>query len=206
MRAILLLAIFFATATITFSADLTGEIGGRKVILHDNQTWEFAEAAPSVPAERLVLAKLASQTEVLRGKSLRYTVSYDPSVWNKIQGSNRSAEFQFQNTASSGWGMVIYEGLNYGLESLKAFVLRNAQSIDPTSGYDDVQECVVNGIPGELCSYHAVSSGLSFEFLSFLSATDGGTVQYTFWTLKSEFEKQKPEFLKMISGLELSPQ
>ena len=100
MRAMSLFVVLVAFSASLFGEDLTGEAGGRKVILHDNHTWEFLKDPSGAPTEALILSKLPSQTETVKGRAGKYSLSYDPTAWRKVEITNKSAEFQFQNNTS----------------------------------------------------------------------------------------------------------
>lgn len=185
-----------------WAGDRRVAVEGQTVILHDDHTWEVAPGPAPASGEKIELTKPMGKLKTLTGGDGAYQVSFDPSVWKTIVISNPSAEYQFSNKDSSAWGMVIYEGLDYGLDALQKMVLANARSVDQGADYDEVTEAVVNGLEGRLVTYHATSQGLKFEFESFLSSSEAGSIQYTFYTLATAFHRLRPAFETMISGYE----
>lgn len=187
--------------------DVTVTVDGKTVVLHDNFTWEYQNqaAAPSAgPA--LALAKPAKAALVLASQTGPYRLSLNGGVWRQTAQSNDSAEFQFTNKDSSGYGMMIYEGMPIELATLRSALIQNAKAVDPNVQLLSVQAATVNGLAGELVSYRVKSEDTAFVFLSFISSGDNGTFQYTFYTVDKLFDKLKPAFLEAIAGLELAKQ
>lgn len=196
------LALFFLAFS-AFAEDVTVQVNGKTIILHDNKTWEVVETSANKSENLLELKKAVSQSQFLGSDTGKFSVSYDPLIWDKVKPFNESAEFSFQNKAKSGFGMVIFEGLGTSLEALKNALVSNAKNIDPNATIQDVQPCSVNGIEGELVTYVAVGQGIPFTLLAFIATGEFGSIQFTFYTSTTSFPKLKSEFIKAISGLKI---
>jgi len=202
MTKIALAVLLVMTTGISFAEEIVTDSKGRKIILHDDYTWEVQEASARKSDEALVLTKSPKSNRVLKTRTGKVTINYNANEWRQASDTNASAEFSFQNMDNNGFGMLIYDGLPIPLATMEEVVIKNANNIDPNASIQDIEKCVVNGTPGELITYQARSTGLDFTFFSFVATKDTGTIQYTFYTLTSVFEKLRPSFLEAISGVE----
>lgn len=193
----------FLTLSLTaFSQDRKVSVGGKMIILHDDFTWEFAPNG-AVEEGLIELQTSSDQTGLLKSRSGKYTVKYDPSQWISKKSSNAAAEFEFSNAAGTGFIMVVYDGLQIPLESLKAVMIQNASNLDPNAAMIAQRPAVVNGVEGEIVTYTATANNLTFIFYSFISTSGNGTIQFTCFTLDSAFEGLVDEFHKAMAGLVL---
>lgn len=189
------------TAMYAWSEDQIVDLNGKKVVLHDNFTWNYAWEETSAQVKEISLSYDPSVTTAFTGKNGKYTVNLNLHEWNQTTGLNADAEFQFINIDETGFGVIIFDGLPIPLTNMKDILIQNAQSIDTNARIVNVQPCRVNNSSGELVTYTATYSGLSFIFYTFITTNDNGTIQFTFYTLASVFEKLKPSFQEAIGGL-----
>lgn len=196
---IMILFVVFLPTAYVYSVNQVVDLNGRKIILHDDFTWEYKEK--SLSQDMLSLNMDKSFQEVLKSKTETYALYFNPNKWKQFKSTSLDAEFMLQNIASTGYGMIIYEGLEFPIESLKTFVIANANIADPNSKITSSKKCIVNGNHGELITYDVNYGGIDFTMLSFLVSKNSGTIQFTYYTMKSVFEELKPSFLEAISGL-----
>ncbi len=189
-------------AGLGFADEIVTDAKGRKIILHDDFTWEVQQAEARRGGETLVLTKSPKFNRVLRTRTGKVTINFNANEWRQASDTNASAEFSFQNLDNNGFGMLIYDGLPIPLATMEEVVIKNANNIDPNASIKNIEKCTVNGTHGELITYQASSTGLDFTFFSFVATKDTGTIQYTFYTLTSVFDKLRPSFLEAISGVE----
>ncbi len=178
---------------------------GKKVILNDNFTWKYAEISKtnSSSSGHRNLNRTSDQTGILKSKYEKYDISYNPKNWENVKSSNDSAEFGFENNRKTSYSMVIYEGMEIPMESFPDIVLANAKDVDPNAYIIDVEEVLVNGLPGKIVKYRASSKGLNFIFYNFLSSGKFGSIQFIAFTLESSFDKEVDSFDALISGLKI---
>lgn len=200
--------ILFCAATATFADEVVYTKTGKKVVLKENFTWQYAPDPKVDPSKKLNSARLilkgADQTNLLKSKSGLYSVFYNPTLWTSISESHEFAEFHFVNQARTGNAMVIYEGLEIPIESFPELVLLNVVKTDPDARIINIEDCSVNGVLGKIVTYTAQIKGLRFIFYSFLASGNFGSVQFSTFTLESQFEKEKANFEKIISGFVLN--
>lgn len=187
-----------------FSEEATTK-SGKKVILHENFTWKYAEANKLSPSNRNQrnLNQTSDQTGILKSKYEKYDISYNPKNWESVKASNDSAEFGFENSKKTCYSMVIYEGIEIPMDSFPEIVLANAKDVDANAYIIDVEEVTVNGLPGKIVKYRASSKGLNFIFYNFLSSGKFGSIQFIAFTLESTFDREVESFDALIAGLKV---
>ncbi len=187
-------------AQAAYSADITLDYGGGKVVLHDDHTWEWAPTSTN-RTDFISLSKLDTQSGRLVSARKKYTIYFDPVKWMQTKPSSSAAEFGFENAEATGYGMAVFDGLSIPLESMEKVMIQNASKIDPNARILEVQQCVVNGTAGELVTYTATGSGIDITYFYFVATGGFGTVQYTFYTTSAEFPRLKQSFLDGIAGI-----
>ncbi|TGN00152.1 hypothetical protein [Leptospira dzoumogneensis] len=200
--------ILFCAATAAFADETVYTKTGKKIVLKENFTWQYAPEPKVDPSKKSNSArsilKGTDQTNLLKSKSGIYSVFYNPTLWTSITENHEFAEFHFVNQARTGNAMVIYEGLEIPLESFPELVLLNVVKTDPDARIINIEDCSVNGVAGKIVTYTAQIKGLRFIFYSFLASGNFGSIQFSTFTLESQFEKEKANFEKVISGFVLN--
>jgi hypothetical protein len=202
MKTTLVVVLTVLASLPVFAEDIVLDYGGRKVVLHDDGTWEYAKTSNTGAVQGLTLHKLPTQTQLLTNPTGKYKVNFDPKLWDQTKPFSESAEFGFQNKEKTGFGMAIYDGLPLPLTTMEQVLITNANNIDKNAAIVDKQPCTVNGVAGELVTYTATGSGVPFTLLTFITSGDFGSIQYTFYTTSAVFAKMKPVFIDAISGIE----
>ena len=201
-RTIFFLLIYVAVLFI-YAEDRSVKIDGSDIVLHDDFTWEYLDVEKKKESPLLKLNYNPSNTNELISKNNKYLIHVNSDEWIQTTGLNDGAQFQFVNSESTGYGMLIYEGLQFPLESLKEAMIINANNIDPNARIINEEKCVVNNTSGELVTYTANYTGMNFIFYSYITSSDKGTIQFTFYTLENAFDELEMSFRDAISGLEI---
>ncbi|MDR2095641.1 MAG: hypothetical protein LBP76_09010 [Treponema sp.] len=202
IRFFLCLFLVFSCGGAAFPGDETlKRDDGREIILHENFTWEYHEEPdiPKGPVENFDIS--ADLTGQLNSRSGKFTVYYDPVEWHETTGLNPGAEIQIRNTDSTGFGMVIMEGIPLSLEQIKDVIVLNAQRVDSNARIVQTERVLVNGKDGAIFTYTAQYETLRFIFYNLVMSNEKGSIQFVFYTLDSVFEQLKPNFRKAMSGL-----
>jgi hypothetical protein len=190
--------------TVSIVAEEAFTKSGKKIILKDDFTWRYAEISkPGINTNQRNLNRTPDQTGSLKSKYEKYDISYNPKNWESVKASNDSAEFGFENSRKSSYSMVIYEGIEISMDNFPDIVLANAKDVDPNAYIIDIEEVVVNGLPGKIVKYRASSKGLNFIFYNFLSSGKFGSIQFIAFTLESTFDREVESFDALISGLKV---
>jgi hypothetical protein len=206
MKNYIRLFVFFFLITFGGSTALLGDEtlkrnDGREIILHENFTWEYQEE-PDVqkgPVEHLDIS--ADLTGQLNSRSGKFTVYYDPVEWHETTGLNPAAEIQMSNTDSTGFSIVIMEGLPFSIEQIKEVIILNARRMDSGAHVVQTERVLVNGKDGAIFTYVVQYERLRFIFYNLVMSNEKGSIQFVFYTIDSVFEQLKPNFRKAMSGL-----
>lgn len=172
---------------------------GRKIIINENYTWEYLNPDISNSSIKEIYPKNKNKV-LINSSNLKYGVYIDNEKWTSTTGINDEAELQFKNFEDTAYAMLIFEGLEIPIESMKELIILNANNIDPNARILNSEKCAIGNIEGELVTYTARSAGLNFIFFTFISSNTKGTIQFICFTLDSEFDELKPEFVDLISG------
>ena len=200
-RAIILFSLILSGIVCLAAQDRTVTLDGRKIILHEDFTWEYAGQEKKKGTIR-VLDVDNTEKDLFQSSNGKYSVYVDTGYWMQTSGLNPQAQLQFKNHDDTAFAMIIHEGLELPLDSLKELMIINAGNLDPNARILDVEPCSINGLEGELVTYTAHTAGLDFIFFSFITSTHNGTVQFTCYTLETVFGRLKTEFIDLISGFE----
>jgi hypothetical protein len=202
-RSIVIVLMISLVAVISFAEDREVIIAGKTIIIHDNYTWEYKSEDASIDANILSVQKKSNQTKMYESSMGKFKIWYDGSKWDITNATNQSVEITLQNKDRSGFAAVVYEGIKIPLDNLEQIVLINAKKVDPNAMLTHEEKCTVNGIEGKLITYSASTAGLMFIFEGFITSNDAGSIQFTFYTLDSEYSKLKDDFIEAIGGLEI---
>lgn len=201
MKLIMSICLFVLLTTLSFADDIITISGGKKIVLHDNYTWEYSNESVISDTDIIQLTLNTKAKKILKNKTGKYQVNIDSDIWTQTYDINDNAEFQFINKEQTGFSVILYDGLPIPLDAMEKILIVNANNVDPNAAIKSVEKCIVNGTEGELVTYLASSSVLEFTFIAFIASKETGTIQYTFYTPSSYFDKLKPQFLEAISGL-----
>ncbi|PJZ65916.1 hypothetical protein CH371_10310 [Leptospira wolffii] len=205
----ILTIILFSTPLLSVFAEEVFTKTGRKVILKDDFTWHYAEESKSKSGKNVVtptrtLTKTNDMVASVSNKSGFYKVFYNPEQWALSKEANEVSEFHFINIAKSGNAMVLFDGIEIPLEAFPNLLLFSVNKTDPDARIMQLEDIVVNGTPGKLVTYRAQTRGLTLIFHSFITSNPKGSIQFSTFTLENQFEKERENFEKLISGLVLN--
>ncbi|TGL58836.1 DUF3157 family protein [Leptospira sarikeiensis] len=203
-----LLLILLSGISALFADEVVYTKNGKKVLLKDNFTWQYAPDQKPDPNKKITtgrsIVKSADQTSVIKSKSGVYSVYYNSAQWTSITENHEFAEFHFVNESRTGNALVIYEGLEVPIDAFAELVLLNVTKTDPDARILNIEDCSVNKVPGKMVTYTAQIKGLRFIFYSFVTSGSFGSLQFSTFTLESQFEKEKANFEKAIAGFVLN--
>lgn len=174
---------------------------GREIILHENFSWGYREDLSLQKGPPEVIDISGDLTGQLNSRSGKFIIYYDPSEWHETTGLNSLAEVQMRNTDSTGFSMLIMEGLSLPVEQIKDAIILNAQRMDSNAHVVQTERVLVNGKDGTIFTYIVQYETLRFIFYNLVMSSEKGSLQFVFYTLDSVFEQLKPGFRKAMSGL-----
>jgi hypothetical protein len=192
--------LFVLISISVYGEDQIINFNGKKIILHDNYSWEYAPDK-DVSNNPIVLTSIDNFDQTVTGKSNKYSIKYNSSKWTVRNTPSGPGEFSFQNNDNTGFGTCIYDGLQFSLPVMEKVLIANAIKVDPNAAIINKEDCIINGNKGELVAYAFISSGVKFELYSFIVCKENGSIQFTFYTTDSTFEKLKQSFIEAMTGL-----
>ncbi len=205
MKKILLLILLFFVSLPNLAEEVYTK-SGKKVVLKDDFTWYYADEDKSKPTKNpglppRILTKTEDMTSYANSKSGIFKIFYNPNQWNIVNEVNEFSEFHFINVGKSGNAMVMFDGVEIPLDVFPGLLILSVNKSDPEARIVHIEDCIVNGAKGKLVTYKAQTKGLKLIFHSFITSNPTGSIQLSTFTLENQFEKEKENFEKLISGL-----
>jgi len=197
----LILILTFCGFTALFAEGTVLLYNGKKIIIHDDFTWEYLNTAGESTEVRSLDVNNGNK-KYIGSSNGKYGVHVDFTKWQKTTGINDQAGIQLMNYDETAFAMVIFDGLEIPLESMKELMIINANNLDPNARIISSEKCLVGSVAGELITYTANSAGLNFVFYAFVTTSRKGTIQFTCFTLDNAFEDLKGDFEDLISGFQ----
>jgi hypothetical protein len=179
---------------------------GREVILHDDGTWEYANA-PKAPTKTGGAGEFKKPAEAVlqyKGKRGTFALYLLPSVWRRVDNpTNPSAEVQFTRKDGDAFAMVIAERIAVPLDTLKAAALENMKKADKGAKILKEEKRVVNGKEVLCLTMNAQPVGVPITFYSYYYSGNEGSIQVVTWTGQSLFQEMKPEMENFLNGFSI---
>lgn len=175
---------------------------GKTVILSDDGTWRFDEAATQPPATASADCTDGVKVE---SKSLPVSLCFPSSVWDRDTPSG-AWEFMFRNKAGTLYGGIISETIALDESFLRSAIIQNAAGfakIDVSKVKIGVEEKVdVNGRSWNHIIYGVPIGGADFTFSNYYMTVPGtGMVQVVFFSPDANFAGVLPDIEKVVSTL-----
>lgn len=201
----LLLVILVVFPLAQFSEEVYTK-SGKKVILKEDFTWSYATeekigSEKKIPTTARRLSKNQEMTSSVSNKSGTYKIFYNPQKWSLSKETNEVSEFHFINEEKTGNAMVLFDGTEIPLEAFPSLLLFSVNKSDPDARIIQIEDCILNNTIGKLVTYRAQTRGLVLIFLSFITSGPKGSIQFSTFTIENQFDKEKDNFEKLISGL-----
>ncbi len=196
--------ILLAAATIAFSiavqampawsAELgRATVGGKEVIINDDNTWSYAEAATTAPAN----------CTAIKSEVLPVALCLDPAGW-ALANLEGAAEQSFKRKDTEFYLMLITEKEFFDQPTLKKAVLTNAQNaagLEKVKTLEDGSATVAGKDFGRIV-YQTIIDGLDVTYENYYRGLDGkGSVQFVFFALTSDYAKFRPAIDEAVAGM-----
>ncbi|TGK03914.1 DUF3157 family protein [Leptospira semungkisensis] len=180
---------------------------GKKVLLKDDHTWQYTAEAKSDAKEKRApvrnLAKSKDMGAIAKSKLGKYSILYNPDQWSLVSSNSEFAEFHFVNPSKSANAMAIYDGAEIPLESFPELLILSIGKSDPEARILNIEDCSINGVIGKIVTYKAHTKGLKLIFYTFITSGTFGSIQFSTFTLENQFDREKVNFERLLSGFVL---
>jgi len=176
--------------------------GGKDVILYPDGTWKYApEAALAKSGSdyvRPTSARAPYKTE--RGE---FVIWYDETKWRISPGHKDDDIGHLSLIGTDGYAMIVSEGLQIPLETLKGIALENAKQAAPDARIASEEMRVVNGKKVLCLIIEGTIQQIPFTYYGYYYGGKQGTIQLITFTGQSLFTKYKKDFTDFLNGLEI---
>lgn len=211
MKRLLFLTMFFSMilSLKIFTDEYAITDGGRKILIHDNGTWEYyvekkIEKKEEVkPIEKIEYTKSENVKAEIKGSRKTYSIWYDNSKWTsaKAKSNGNNIEYEFLNMDNLVSAMTIYEKTKMPIDTLKELVLFNAKK-------DGVNVQLLESIYKEVnnnkllyMKYSVIIDGYSHFFCGYIFSNEKGSYQFFAKAKAENYSDKKADIEELINGL-----
>jgi len=181
---------------------------GRKIILNDNFTWEYA-AVPVKKIEKISFNKTAfvrpeAAKAQLKGKKVKYAIWYDAAVWKANKNvKHDDAEYMLQLVDGTGYALTIPEEISIETENLMQLVLENARQPDNDAVLISKEYRTVNGKKILHMIFDIRIYNIDMRFYAYLYNDANSTLQFMAYVPKSKIADHEAKVLSLLNGIEV---
>ncbi len=211
MKKLLFLIIFFSfiISLKIFNDEYAITDSGKKVLLHDNGTWEYyvekkIEIKEEIKEiEEIEITKSENVKADIRGNRKTYTIWYDNNKWtnSKLKSNSNNIEYEFFNMDKSIYASMISEKTKIPVDTLKELVLFNAKKEGVNVQLLESNYRNVNNSKLLFMKYSVILDGFSHIFCGYIFSNDKGSYQF-FTKIRAEFfSEKKTDIEELINGL-----
>lgn len=207
-RIILLCGLFYA---ICCSAQIKAVTeSGDEVILYDNKTWNYSDAAvkeeQEIKTNPITFLKTKDATFFLKSKTITDLGIYlNPKKWSfKKSETNAQSEYTFELKGKDAYGMIITERIEVPLNTLKGLAIDNAKSIAPDIKVVMEEYRTVNGKKVFCMQMNGTTQGVKFSYFGYYYAYERGTIQFITYTSQSLLDEYKPDMEEVLNGFTIN--
>lgn len=174
---------------------------GKEVILHPNGTWKYSvESEPKQAGTRLT--KSTTAKKAFKPKRGDFTVWYDDDKW-KMDPEKPGEEPFFQLMGEDAYAIIISEGLEVPLETLKKVVLENARSEATDVNLLMEEKRMVNGVEVLCLKMSLTKDQVPFTFYGYYFGGKQGAIQVVTYTGRNLFDKYQQVMTEFLNGLQI---
>jgi hypothetical protein len=199
---------YLALLLFTFSTSAAQDIQattsrGERVVLHPDGTWSKAEDVPLLNGGSFT-APVAAKA-VLKGKNVKYTLSYDATKWSiQPESSNADADYELVHSEGDGYSIIIAEKVVLSTEVLRQAAIANAREASPDATIAHEDERTVNGHQVRCLKITGTVEGVPVEYYNYYYAGKEGAVQIITFTSQDSFKDYEKDFTDFLNGFNLA--
>ena len=185
---------------------------GKKVILHDNGTWEYyvekkveVKKEEKEEIEKVEYNKSESSKSEVKGGRKAYSIWYDDSKWinSKVRSKKNNIEYEFSNLNKNSYAKMVYEKTSIPIDTLKELIIFNAKKEGVNVQLLKSEYRNVNNQDLLLIKYSSIIQGYSHIFYGYIFSNKKGSYQFLTKTEVSLFDEIKDDLDELINGLEI---
>lgn len=205
----LLIMIFLFICLTVYNEEYATTDKGKKVILHDNGTWEYyVEKKVEIKEEKKEeekpeYIKSENSKSEIKGSRKAYNIWYDNSKWtvSKAKSNDKNIEYKFSNINNNSSAVMIYEKTSIQIDTLKELILFNAKKDGVNVQLLNSEYRNVNNSNLLLIKYSMIIQGYTHVFYGYIFSNKKGSYQFFTETEASLFDEIKSDLEELINGL-----
>lgn len=173
------------------------ELGGQTIIIHDDNTWEYAGDQASTAPDNCT---------VVESELVPVSICLDPGEWTRANLSG-DHEHKLKRQGVEHYLLVITEKAEFKPEVLRKAILTNAQNAAGLSKVDVLSEStqLVDSQLFNKIVYRTDVDGLDITYTNFYSTFEGtGSVQLVFFALTEDNSNFEPFIQQVVDSLALT--
>lgn len=184
---------------------------GDTVLLMPDNTWDFIEnfsddkliQQTALDTSDIIYSKPQSSTSVDKNLEGKYEAWYNDKEWIKTDPKllNPAADMAFRLQQGDGYGMIIFEGLEIPLASLKDIAVQNAKRASKNVKILEEEYRTVNGQNVLYLKMRATVSGLDLAYIYYFHSSPQGTLQYITFTGENMLPEHEEALVDLLNGL-----
>jgi hypothetical protein len=180
---------------------------GETVILYPDGTWKFRKsdenASGEIPLNAKRIFKPEDATFQVKSKSVQgAAVWISPKLWSFENGKGEdAAEYEFTLRNEDAYGMMIAEGIEIPILSLRDIAVENARNAAPDLEIIEEEYRMVNGIKVLSIQMNGTIRGSPFSYLNYYYSSKSGSIQLLTYTSSNLFSNYRSRMEKLLNGL-----
>lgn len=180
---------------------------GEKVILYPDGSWKYSStdepALREIPVNTNKLVKPDDATFQVKSKSVPGAAIWiSPKLWSFENGKGEdAAEYEFNLRNEDAYGMMISEGIEIPLLSLRDIAIENARRAAPDLEIKEEEYRTVNGIKVLCLQMNATIRGIPFSYFNYYYSNKSGSIQLLTYTSATRFGAYRSRMEKLLNGL-----
>jgi hypothetical protein len=178
---------------------------GDEVLLYDNGTWSYSNAAPKeevvIPENPGTFTTDKASSFLVKSDRIPVGININPKLWSfKKAGEDEAAEFEFQLKNEDLYMLLITEKIEIPVESLSGIAFENAQSAAPDAKIVAQEYRMVNGVKLLMMQMEGTIQGVKFKYFGYYYGGPAGAVQVLCYTASNLFDGYKDEMETLLNG------
>lgn len=199
-------SLFILCGTMVVAQQKAVTDSGEEVILYADGTWRYLNDSARVEEEIPLNPKTFTRSpgNSFLVKSTRFNVGtwVNPKKWSfKKATGNEAAEFEYDFKDGDLYAMIITEGLEIPVETLRNIALQNAREAAPDIHIVSQEYRMVNGLKVLCMQMDGTLQGIKFSYVGYYYSNAKGTLQFLSYTSQALLPKYKADIEELLNGL-----
>jgi hypothetical protein len=179
---------------------------GEEVTLYDDGTWKYINAdyedKDEISTNPKSFSKSQNSTFLLKSNKVNLGFWLNPKKWSfKKASSNEAAEYELSFKNGDIYGMLIAEGFEVPLETLKTIALTNGREAAPDIYLAKQEYRNVNGLKVLFLQMNGTTQGIKFTYYGYYFSNSNGTVQFVTYVSQNHSVEFLKECEELLNGL-----